>query len=411
LSIHYEKKVFILIDEYDKPLNFAYHYDYFDELSDFMKSFLSAGLKTNPYLEKGIMTGILRLSKANMLSGLNNLKEYTLLDNTYAPYFGFTEEEVTHTFTVNGLAHDLEKVKAWYNGYNIGGLVIYNPWSIMNCVDNQGELRAYWVDTADNSLIEKSIVNASTQTKEQLKILLEGKSIQVSIQRHVVFDHLISQSSALWSLLLFAGYLRLDDPHYEYVDGKTLYKVKIPNQEVMYLFFDFLTRWFEDKIGGEDNAIACAKHLLAGDVEGFTRLLKLYLLDASFHDTSNQAEMFYHGFLYALLIQLRNTHQIHSNRESGFGRYDIAICPQTDKQGDLGILLEFKRVKKTEHLEAAAKEALQQIHDKQYDHELQQKLHIKKILRIGMAFSGKAVTAAYQYWDCAQGTLSEVVMI
>jgi hypothetical protein len=412
LSIAYNKKVYILIDEYDKPLNHAYQYEYFDEFSDFMKGFLSAGFKDNPYLEKGIMTGILRLSKANMLSGLNNLKEYTLLDNTYAKYFGFTEDEVADVFKKTGLSQDLEKVKAWYNGYNIGGLVIYNPWSIMSCIDNAGELRPYWIDTADNSLIEKSIMNASRDIKYHLKELLEGKSIEVDVERYVTFDRLTEGPIALWSLLLFAGYLRIDHIDSEYIDiRRQRCKLSLPNKEVKLLFFDFVYRWFEIKIGAAKKATDCLKSLLVGDVSAFTEMLGEYLMDAaSVHDVGDNAEMFYHGFVLALVIQARDSHYIRSNRESGKGRYDVAVFPKTANDGNLGILLEFKRVKTDDALEIAARAALGQIDDKQYDHELKQYAHIQNIVRIGIVFSDKAVLSAYQQVDCKRSRLGEVLL-
>jgi hypothetical protein len=410
LYTHYHKPVYILVDEYDKPLNFAYHYDYFDQLSEFMKSLLSAGLKSNPCLAKGIMTGILRLSKANMLSGLNNLKEYTLLDDTYAGYFGFTEEEVTYTFEANGLAHDLDKVKAWYNGYNVDNTIIYNPWSIMNCVDNKGVLRPYWVDTADNSFIKEILLNASSEIKNSIKALLEGKSITVVVVRHVTFDHLRTDPSALWSLLLFAGYLRIDSRDVEYDYGQLNCQLSIPNQEIMSLFYGIFTLWFAYQ---SKRMVYSTEHLdclLAEDVAGFTRALKHYLMNASFHDTRENAEMFYHGFVLATVIPLKPTHHVFSNRESGQGRYDVAIIPHHAEHGDLGILLEFKRVKDTEQLDVAARAALQQINDKHYDYDVMQQPHIKKILRIGMAFSGKAVTSAYQYVDCQQKVVSDIVI-
>jgi hypothetical protein len=244
-----------------------------------------------------------------------------------------------------------------------------------------------------------------------LKTLLEGNPIAVSIVRHVTFDHLSNDPTALWSLLLFAGYLRIDTMDAEYSLGQLKCQLSIPNQEVMELFVGFFTHWFARHAGRSIYTTQHLDYLLAENVSGFTAELTHYLTHTSFHDTGENTEMFYHGFILAAVSPLKATHTILSNRESGKGRYDVAIIPHSAKQGDLGILLEFKRVKKTEHLEATAKEALQQIHDKQYDHELQQKPHIKKILRIGMAFSGKAVTAAYQYWDRAQEVLSEVVVV
>jgi hypothetical protein len=406
LYAHYRKRVYILIDEYDKPLNHAYQKNYFDELSDFMSMFLSAALKENCALEKGILTGILRLSKANMLSGLNNLCEYTLLDDTYAPYFGFTEQEVSSVFKTMGLSQNLEKIKAWYNGYKVDDLVIYNPWSIMCCAANKGDLRPYWVETANSRLIEESLLNASSEIKEALQDLLEGNSIEVNIKREVTFDCLTNDPIALWSLLLFTGYLRVDAKYTrEEETGLIPCKVKVPNKEVMLLFTSFFTAWFAKKSGRFVYSRQHLDDLLACNVEAFTNALKTYLTDASFHDTGKYSEMFYHGFLLAMTTQLKETHHRYSNRESGLGRYDIAIIPRTQQDGDVGVILEFKRVNKTEQLDVSAKTALQQIQHKQYDQELLDYKHIKKILHVGMAFSGKAVASAYQITDCASGNI------
>jgi hypothetical protein len=408
---HHGKKVYILIDEYDKPLNIAYRYDYFEDLVLFFKEFFGAGFKGNIFLQKGILTGVLRLAKAGLFSGLNNFQEYTLLDNKFAHYFGFTEDEVSRVFALTHLTHDSDHIKAWYNGYIMGdSVVMYNPWSIMSCVQNDGKLQPYWVDSADNSLIKKCLINSSESIKRELKMLLEGKTIQVDVQRHVTFDDLTNSPSALWSLLLYAGYLRVHSVNTESDFMQYDCQVSIPNKEVLKLFNSFIVNWFNNQLGCIKNA-ECLQHLLSANVSAFTHDLRSYLISAaSTHDTGNNSELFYHGFLLALVIQLRATHHIRSNRESGFGRYDVIIIPKSAAISDLGIVLEFKRVTDAQQLESTAKKAVQQIDEKQYDHELREQPHIKKILRIGMAFVGKLVISAHQTFDCQQQSLTELAV-
>ena len=281
----------------------------------------------------------------------------------------------------------------------------------MSCIKHEGEIRLYWVDTANNGLVEKSVMNASRDIKHSLKELLEGKSIEADVERHVTFEHLTEDPSALWSLLFFAGYLRVDDMNSDYIEKRQRCKLSLPNEEVTQLFFGFVNRWFNKKVGTAKRATDCLNSLLAGNVSDFTDALGKYLMDAaSVHDAGNNAEMFYHGFVLALVIQARNSHNIRSNRGSGKGGYDVAVFPKTVSDGDLGVLLELKRVKETDALEAAAKEALSQIDEKNYDHELKQHAHIHNIVRIGMAFSGRAVLSAYQHWDCQRSVLRRRVI-
>jgi hypothetical protein len=319
------------------------------------------------------------------------------LNNTYAHYFGFTEEEVTDIFKQTGLSHNLAEVKAWYNGYKVGDVILYNPWSIMSCVKNKGALRPYWVDTADNHLIEDCLMNASEAIKQDLKRLLEGVGLEVIIQPHVTFDHLTEDSTALWSLLLFAGYLRLDQTMRQDNFGQIVCQVSIPNKEVLQLLLGFVTRWFAVKSNQSVYKAQYLEDLLGGKVEAFTKALKAYLTSASFHDTGEKSEMFYHGFVLALVAQLRETHHVLSNRESGLGRYDVAMIPKTVNDGALAVLLEFKRVSNHDNLELAAQSALQQIDFKAYDDALKPYQHVQKILRVGMAFSGKEVLAIHDY--------------
>lgn len=241
---HHQQKVYILIDEYDTPLNFARTQEYFDDMTLFMKNFLGAALKDNPYLEKGVLTGILRISKDSMLSGLNNPKIYTMLDDSrYAPYFGFTDNELDILFTEQNMLKNEASVKAWYNGYCVNGLTLYNPWSIMSCLDNRGKLEPYWLDTGNDDLLKELLQQATPSVKTQLQHLVEGNAVTVTVNKTMRFDQVKTDATMLWNLLISAGYLKVLDSHY-YGEGSVMEcVVAIPNREVMGLYHGIFLRW------------------------------------------------------------------------------------------------------------------------------------------------------------------------
>ncbi|TSJ80821.1 MAG: AAA family ATPase [Candidatus Cardinium sp.] len=322
---HHGRKVYILIDEYDTPINKAYgNQTYLNRMVKFMRNLFSNALKGNTALEKGLLTGILRVSKDSMLSGLNNLETYTLLDEAYSSHFGFSEMEVSALFKAKDLGTSMEEVRNWYNGYRVGNLVMYNPWSIISCINRSGCFDVYWVNTGNNDLIKQLLLSASDSIKRQFEQLMQGKALTVPVDKHIAFDLLDRDETALWSLLLFAGYLTfqtsnlsLDNDLYDCI-------VALPNQEIRRLYNRFFKEWLSSKFVDQCVYNAFLEHLVVGAVPLFVEELSLFLRQsASCFDTqfSRKSEGFYHGFVLAMLASLGRTHYIRSNRESGFGRY------------------------------------------------------------------------------------------
>lgn len=398
LCKHTGKSVYILIDEYDTPLHAAYSHKYLDAMIDFMRNLFSSALKGNPYLAKGLMTGILRISKDSMLSGLNNLEVYTLLDEAYKDHFGFNEAEVTALFNAQGMATNLTEVKAWYNGYQSYDVTVYNPWSIMCCLNRGGSIEAYWVNVGKNNLVKEVIIQSGSGIKQQLETLMSGDTIKAEVDKHVTFETLIENPASVWSLLLFAGYLKSIKAEYNPENGKYTCQLAIPNKEVRSLYSGYIGEWL---CLTRSEYQAFIMQLLEGNAEEFTEKLGAYLLQsASFFDVGpdKKSEQFYHGFVLALLASISNTHHVRSNRESGLGRYDVLICPK-DASKTLAVILEFKRAKKTEDSEQLASAALQQIDENLYDAELKGHAFVSQVLKIGLAFSEKSVVSSYEITD------------
>ncbi|TSJ80742.1 MAG: ATP-binding protein [Candidatus Cardinium sp.] len=408
---HHGKKVYILIDEYDTSLNKAYGNKlYLDAMVAFMRNLFSAALKDNTTLEKGLLTGILRISKDSMLSGLNNLETYTLLDEEYSAHFGFSEMEVSALFKAKDLSASMQEVRNWYNGYKVGNLVMYNPWSIISCINKSGRFDVYWVNTGNNNLIEQKVLTAHSEIKEQFEQLMRKESLVVSINRHIAFDILDKDDTSFWSLLLFAGYLTFETSHLSAYTSLYDCTVKVPNYEIWRLYSTFFQEWFVNQFERRRQYDSFLKHLVAGEVAAFVEQLSYFLRNSvSYFDTkqSNTLEGFYHGFVLGMLSSLGRTHYIRSNRESGLGRYDVLIIP---KDGLKALLLEFKQVRKEEELETTAKLALQQIQTQAYHTELLQYPHIKEVIECGIAFSGKSVLAVYSTYDLAGKQSGDVML-
>jgi hypothetical protein len=382
----------LLIDEYDTPIQAAYASKYYDKMVNFMRGLFSAGLKDNPYLHRAMLTGILRISKESLFSDLNNVKVYSMLNAKYSEHFGFTETEVNDLFNQAKLNTNPEEIKAWYNGYKISNTIIYNPWSIVNCIQEQGVLKPYWVNTSDNKLVKDLLIQSSTQFKHDFELLLEGKVVEKFIDENFVFPELQVNQAAVWSLLLMAGYLKVVSSQ-ETLQG-TLCQLQIPNQEIRNLYRKIIEQWLSNGKGIEwYNQFL--NDLLTGNMEELQKgLHEIMLQTISVHDFSRAPEAFYQGLMIGLTASLdKDQYEKRSNRESGYGRYDIVIIPKnTDK---LAILLELKSVKvpKKEEdlkpqLEKAAKEALDQIEKNKYSAELKQR-GIGDVLKIGLAFCGK----------------------
>ena len=398
---HHGQKVYILIDEYDTPLNKAYgNKEYLDSMVAFMRNLFSSALKDNNYLEKGVLTGILRVSKDSMLSGLNNLKTYTILDQGYSSYFGLSEVEVQDLFTKQNHSASMEEVKSWYNGYRVGNLVMYNPWSIISCLSEEGRFDVYWVNTGNNNLIEQKVLTSHSDIKEQFEQLMCGESLDISINKHLAFDILDKDETSFWSLLLFAGYLTFETSSLSAYTNVYDCSVRVPNYEIWRLYSTFFQEWFINQFERKRQYDSFLKHLVVGEVASFVEELSYFLRrSVSYFDTkkSSTSEGFYHGFVLGMLASLSITHYVRSNRESGLGRYDLLLIPK--KEGSKAFLLEFKQVRKEEELESTAKLALAQIQTKSYHTEILQYPHVKEVVEVGIAFSGKSVLAAYAIYD------------
>ncbi len=391
---HYGKKAYILIDEYDTPLNHAFvSSDCFESLSLLMRKFLSGGMKDNSFVEKGVMTGILRVSKDSMLSGLNNCETYTPLnDIQYYSSFGFTQEDLMALFADQGLSHDEPAVQAWYNGYCINGLTLYNPWSIMNCLRYKGALRPYWVLTSDDKLLKELIQGSSEYIKNSLEQLVMGQSIEVQVSETMRFDQVHQNEGMFWNLLLLGGYLKPLSSHFHPMGY--ICTVAIPNQEVLISYQNMFLAWAETIPSSHARFKCLMEGLLAGDINRFAAETQAFLESAaSFHDYATQPEAFYHGFMLALIATLQDQFFVFSNSESGRGRPDMILIPK-DQKKETALILEFKHVQKKEKAKKLAEQALKQIEVQQYQARISQYDHIQKILGVGIAFEGKKVVVA-----------------
>ncbi len=390
---HTTQRVWLLIDEYDAPIQSAFVHDYYLEMISLMRGVLSAVLKTNPYLEKVVITGILRIAKESLFSGLNNVQVYTLLHSGYSEYFGFTESEVVSLLQQANLEYDSVRIRGWYNGYQCGNTVIYNPWSIVSCIKNQGEVQPYWVNTSGNELIKRQLAKGDVALKENLAKLLRNEPVSAIIEENTVFGDLDNNNDAVWSLLLFSGYLKATDRERREFDTCINVQLIAPNHEVLLLYRGIIYGWFSDKLGNSTYQ-SFLKHLTEGHVEAFGLGLQdcLEITFSLFDVTGRHPEKFYHGFVLGLIVSLQATHEVQSNKESGDGRYDVMLIPKDPTQ--LGIVMEFKTIRNAaQSLEEAAEEALQQIIDRRYAATL--KSHgIVQVLQIGLAFYHKKVRIA-----------------
>ena len=390
LFIHFGRRAYILIDEYDSPINHVYTKFGFgsaelEAVVTIFQSMFGASLKGNTSLAKGVITGILRIAKANLFSGINNVSENTLLDESFSKSYGFTQEEVDNLLTQVPTKTTPEKIKSWYNGYTFGGEIIYNPWSIMQCLSRKGVLDTYWIDSGGTGLLTKSFL--SDEMQEDLQILLKGESITTPIAKQISFED-IDKPIGFFSLLLFAGYL---NPKLIDVE-ESFYALSIPNKEVSNLYKLRLIDWVTSKIKSEYKGYYSLVTLLTkGKPEEFKTELQTLLHNAtSFYQTGDKkAELFYSGFMLGLINTVSSTHIIDSEIEAGDGRSDIILIPKPEKQNTLAIIIEYKVSKTAEGLQNMPQEALKQINDKNYDARLKSRPNIKNILKIGMAFAGK----------------------
>ena len=376
----YNKKVVVLIDEYDSPLVSAYINGYYEKAKDFFKTFYSTVLKDNSYLQMGVLTGIIRVIKAGIFSDLNNLSTYTILSDVYTDSYGLTEEEVEKSLKYYGIEQEISNVKDWYDGYKFGDSEVYNPWSILNFLRFK-ELRAYWVDTSGNDLIKDVLKKITKNTIEALERLFNGEGLKQNISGTSDLSKLLSEDE-LWELMLFSGYLTVE----EKIDHKN-YVLRLPNKEIKELFRDtFLEKYF----GRGSKLLYLMEALTENRIDEYEERLQT---SVSYNDTKKGNEAFYHGLIMGMGLYLEGEYITKSNIESGLGRYDFVIEPKNKTKR--AFIMEFKSTDSIENLEEISKEALRQIEDKKYDVSLKQN-GVKDITYMGIAFCGKQIKIEYK---------------
>ena len=393
LNKYYGEKVIILIDEYDAPIINAFDKGYYNEAINFFQTFYSSALKTNNSLKYGILTGITRIIKEGIFSGLNNLKVDTILNKKYSEYFGLLESEVIKMLDYFGMKYKIEEVKEWYDGYLFGESEVYNPWSIVNYIDN-GEIKAYWANVSGNTLLENMLDHAGESVYDDLKRFTDGESIEKYISDGTTIKSLLNNDDEIWQLLLYSGYLTKDekqkeiDVTSEYTD---VYNLRIPNKEIRKYFGNmFLNKFF----GTEVKTNILIKALENGDIKKFEKTLGEIMINMLSHfDLDKEMEKIYQVFMIGLVGFLMGKYEIISNDESGYGRYDLAMIPI--KSNEKAYLMEFKISKTKKGMEERAQKALKQIDEKKYDTKLKAR-GIKNILKIGVAFYGKEVKVVFK---------------
>ena len=380
----YNKKVVILIDEYDSPLVSAYINGYYGKVKDFFKTFYSTVLKDNNYLQMGVLTGIIRVIKAGIFSDLNNLRTYTILSDDYTDSYGLTEEEVEKSLKDYGIGQEISKVKDWYDGYKFGDSEVYNPWSILNFLQDK-ELRAYWVDTSGNDLINNVLKMKNKNIITALERLFNGEGLRQNLSGTSDLSKILSNDE-IWELLLFSGYLTIE----EKIDQDN-YILRLPNKEVKSLF---RKTFIETYIARGSKLSFLMESLVENKIEDYEEnLQEILLTSVSYNDTKKGNEAFYHGLIMGMGLYLEGEYITKSNIESGLGRYDFLIEPKNKSKR--AFIMEFKSTDSVEKLEEVSKEALEQIEDKKYNISLKQK-GIKEITYIGIAFCGKQIKISYK---------------
>lgn len=381
LHKHHGSETIIIIDEYDTPIQQGYSCGFYAEIIGFMRNFFSGGLKDNPHLSYGFLTGILRVAKESIFSGLNNLKINSILDSAYSQYFGFTGNEVQEMLHYYGADKKYTEVCEWYDGYLFGQTEIFNPWSVINYISDQCVPKAFWESTSSNDIIGEIIANATPEITESLHKLLTGEKVTTYVDTSVIYPEVQKNPYSIYSFLLITGYLKISAAYPQY-DGNFMCDVSIPNKEISFVYEkEVLSK--NDQNGA---AISIQQAIFSGDAEKLQKLLENYMIQ-SISVMDGASEGFYHGMMLGLCAVLSNRYQIRSNRESGLGRFDIQLEPQNKQLP--GFLFEFKHTTDAaKDLNALAETALEQIENKKYDTEMQSS-GISNIIKIGIAFRGK----------------------
>ena len=387
LYVYYDKPVILLIDEYDVPIQAAYVEGYYEDAIKFLKTFYGTTFKDNPYLEKAILTGVSRIAKESLFSGMNNFEVYTIMDNEFADDFGITEDEMKKIIKDFNIQDEEKEIKRWYDGYKIGNVEgIYNPWSILNYLKNK-ELKPYWVNTSSNDLI-KMTLEKSTTLKEQMERLLKDEAIEATIDLETIIVGIENKEENIWGLMLQTGYLKVE----ETVSlEERRYKVKLPNNEIKDLIRGIIREWFSNKVLGNDLR-SILQDLVSLNLKEFEKKFRVLVEEMfSYMDVGkNTAENFYHAFVLGILVGLKDTYYVNSNRESGFGRYDIMLEPK-DKNGN-SFIMEFKVMENMEEktIEDTIENAKKQIEEKRYEENLKER-GFTNITKMVYAFNGKEV--------------------
>ncbi|MFO7862594.1 MAG: AAA family ATPase [Salinivirgaceae bacterium] len=389
LNKYHNKKSVVLIDEYDTLIHEAYLNNFYDEAVNFLKAMLGNALKGNLYLQKAALTGILRISKESMFSDLNNLKVYSVLSEKYNSAFGFTQTEVDTLLQDYNLADHAEGVKSWYNGYYFGNIDIYNPWSIINFVDERGRYNNYWINTSSNDLVHSFIRKANESVKQKIGQLINNEEVYSVIDENISFKNIETSAETIISFFLQTGYLKAK--YVGKVQLRNNYKIEIPNNELRIIYQDVIKKWFDDTVGSSD-LNEMLKALVEGEIEIFEEVLNKFVCQSlsyfNLAKGTKEIERIYQAFILGLLINLQNTHDVTSEKESGYGRYDIAIIP--NDKSKRAVIMELKRTRPKETTEQALDSALKQIEDRQYEAALRQQ-GCENIMKIAVTFDGKRI--------------------
>jgi len=390
MNKHYKEKVIVLIDEYDVPIQESYLRDYHEEVVILIRNVLTAALKDNNNLERAMVTGILRVAKESIFSGLNNIQVHTMFSYKFNDKFGFTENEVIELLKYYNLDEKFIELKEWYNGYIFGDKVIYNPWSVLNYITNsKNGFMPYWINSSSNDLIKRLLSKGNKDTKENLEELIRGNSISKIVDDNIVMNEVEEDEENLWSFLTLSGYLK--PVNIKLIKGKLNCELKIPNEEVHIFYENLIEKWFKESLTSQKYN-SMLKALITKDIEVFEEIFSDFVMkNMSYFDVSGEEpEKVYHAFVLGMIVSLADEHEVKSNKESGYGRYDVMLIPKDTSK--LGIIIEFKRIKDTSSktIDEGVNEALNQIEEKKYVVELEDR-YIVNIWKLAIVFKGKRV--------------------